>query len=66
MEKIKQISEFSKMFKINIPIEDHFEYYVETLAKSDEFKEIKKLVNEFAGFEKWIIESGYSGIVKFS
>ncbi len=28
MEKIKQISEFSKMFKISIPVESYFDYYI--------------------------------------
>lgn len=37
MEKIKNISEFSKLYKINIPKHDEFEYYIKTLSKSKEY-----------------------------
>lgn len=36
--KIHDVDEFCKLYKINIPIKEEFEYYVETLKKSNEYK----------------------------
>lgn len=54
--------EFAKMFKLNIPVEEHFNYYMVTLSKSPEFSDITDLVNEFADFEKWVKDHGYGHI----
>ena len=37
--KIDDLEEFSKLFKINIPVKEHFKYYLETLSESEEYKE---------------------------
>ena len=36
--KVRDIDEFCKLYKINIPIKEVFEYYIETLKKSKEYK----------------------------
>lgn len=62
MEKIKEITEFAKLFKLNIPIEEHFEYYIQTLSQSFEFKDIHFLVKHYAEFEEWLQKNGYNNV----
>ena len=62
MKKIKEINEFAKLFKLNIPIEEHFEYYIETLSHSYEFKDIVSLVNSYSDFEEWLKENGFNNV----
>jgi hypothetical protein len=65
---IKDTDEFSRLFKINIPVAEEFDYYIQTLSKSEEFSgpivnnKLLKLVEEFAEFEIWVKEQGYSSI----
>jgi hypothetical protein len=62
MNKIKDIREFSKMFNIVIPMEDHFEYYINTLSKSFEFVDLSYSVNKFSEFEEWLTNNSYQNI----
>lgn len=62
MKKIKEITEFAKMFKLNIPVEEHFEYYIHTLSQSFEFKDIAQLINNYSKFEDWLEENGYNNV----
>jgi len=62
MKKIKEIAEFAKLYKLNIPVEEHFEYYIQTLSHSFEFKDISLLVNNYAEFEEWLHENGYNNV----
>ena len=62
MEKIKEISEFAKMFKLNIPVEEHFEYYINTLSHSYEFKDIHALVKNYSEFESWLNEHEFNNV----
>jgi hypothetical protein len=62
MKKIKEVAEFAKMFKLNIPIEKHFEYYIQTLFKSYEFKDIISLVDNYSEFEEWLQKNGYNNV----
>jgi len=62
MKKIKEIAEFAKLFKLNIPVEEHFEYYINTLSKSFEFKDIVLTVNNYSEFEDWLKENGYNNV----
>lgn len=59
--RIKDVEEFSKIFKINIPIKEYFDYYIRTLSKSQEFMNINELVNAFSDLEKYAKSLGYSG-----
>ncbi|MFA5067458.1 MAG: hypothetical protein WC466_05400 [Candidatus Izemoplasmatales bacterium] len=65
MEKIKQISEFSKMFKINIPVESYFDYYIKVLSESFEYKNIYNLVERFSEFEMWVEANGYQNVAHY-
>ena len=62
MKKIKEVTEFAKMFKLNIPVEEHFEYYIHTLSQSFEFKDIVQLINNYSKFEDWLGENGYNNV----
>lgn len=62
MKKINEIAEFAKLFKLNIPVEEHFEYYIQTLSHSFEFKDIVSLVNNYSDFEKWLKDNEYNNV----
>lgn len=62
MKKIKEIKEFAKMFKLNIPVEEHFEYYIQTLSHSFEFKDVIFLVKKYAEFEEWLEKNNYHNV----
>jgi len=59
---VKDIKEFEKLFKLNIPDKKEFQYYIDTLRQSKEYADIDGLVERFAGFEQFIRESGYSSV----
>lgn len=42
---------FQKMFKVPIPVPKHAEYYIETLARSEHFQHVPKLMEEFLAFQ---------------
>jgi len=42
---------FRKLFKIPIPVDEHVHYYINTLAKSEEFAHLPALLDEFKEFE---------------
>lgn len=65
VNKIQDIEEFSKLFKINIPINQHFEYYISTLSKTLEYSDIYKIVNDFAELEQYAISKGYKGVKSY-
>jgi len=65
MKKIKEIAEFSKLFKINIPKHDEFEYYISTLSKSLGFRFINALVEQFAEYEKYVKDEGYENTAQY-
>ena len=62
MNKIKEIDEFAKMFKLNIPVAEHFEYYINTLAQSFEFMDIVSLVNNYSKFEEGLKENEFNNV----
>lgn len=49
---MKDLKEFQKLFKFNFPIEDNYEYYVETLSKSIEFSDLGGLIKDFEQYEQ--------------
>jgi len=54
--KINDIDEFCKLFRINIPVKEDFEYYVDTLKNSQEFKKSlsEETLSKFSDFEQWL------------
>lgn len=68
--KINDIEEFCKLYKINIPVEAEFDYYVKTLKKSKEFDSIDKHklqdnIDSFVELEKFVSENGYSSVREY-
>jgi len=62
--KIKDITEFCKLFRVRIPVEAHFDYYIETLAKSKEFAWVPEKVDQFAELEASLDEETTVGDYK--
>lgn len=58
--KIQDIEEFSKLFKINTPISKHFDYYINTLVKSKEYAHLYALIDDFATLEAFAKFEGYT------
>lgn len=59
--KISDIDEFCKLYKINIPIKDSFEYYIETLKKSNEYLySLEDFIDSYANLEAML--EGTSGV----
>ena len=66
MKKINNISEFQKLFKINIPYEAQVDYYVETLCKSEVFMfRLPDLMENFSKYESDIEASEFESIKKY-
>lgn len=57
---MKDISEFEKLFKVNIPVQQHYEYYIETLRKSEFYAGIGAVAKEFEQYEFDAEAEGYS------
>lgn len=51
---MKDIKGFSKLFGLNIPVHEHFDYYIEQLSKTQKFKDIKSMIPIFEEVEKSI------------
>ena len=67
INKIKDIEEFCKLFKINIPMESEFEYYFDLLKMSKEYYpgELDKKYSIFCQLEELAIEKGYANAFKY-
>ncbi len=52
--RIKDVSEFCKLFRIRIPLEEEFDYYVSVLTQSSEYGYLPGLVEDFAAFEDFL------------
>ena len=50
-KKIKDINEFSRLFRVRIPYEEEYDYYIDTMGRSPEYAWIPKRVEEFAQLE---------------
>lgn len=53
MNKIKDIDEFCRLYKINIPIKEEFDYYIRVLLRSSEYNstDLEKKINDFVQLE---------------
>ena len=58
--KIQDIDEFSKLYKINVPVNKHFDYYIDTLVKSKEYTHILAVIQDFVDLENYAKAMGYS------
>lgn len=62
---MKDVKEFIKLFKVNIPYQPEWKYYTDTLQLSKEYKDLGDLVQAFERFEEWIEANGYSSIRQY-
>ncbi len=62
---MKNIKEFCKLFKVNIPLESESQYYLETLSLSKEYKDITDLANSYTEFENWVERQGYNSVKEY-
>lgn len=60
--KIKDIEEFCKLYKINIPIEKQFKYYIDVLKKSPEYSYLDSTIKSYMDLEAFVIENNYSSV----
>ena len=44
---MKNPKDFTKLFDLNVPVMEHFEYYINQLSKTEKFKDIKYLLTLF-------------------
>lgn len=56
---MKDLAEFEKIFKVTFPVEEHYKYYIDTLAKSPFYAGLPNLVKEFEQYERDVEELGY-------
>lgn len=60
--KISDIEEFCKLYKINIPIEKQFKYYIDVLKKSPEYSYLDSTIKSYMDLEVFVIENNYSSV----
>lgn len=68
--KISDVEEFCKLYKINIPVESEFDYYIETLKRSSEFEnfarhKLQDSIESFVDLEKFVSENGYVNVREY-
>jgi len=56
---MKDIAEFQKLFKLNFPVQENHQYYINTLMCSPFYAGLGLVVEEFEKYEKDIEELGY-------
>jgi hypothetical protein len=44
---MKNSKDFIKLFDLNVPVLEHFDYYIEQMSKTEKFKDIKHLIELF-------------------
>ncbi|MDC0675403.1 hypothetical protein [Nannocystis radixulma] len=57
---VRDVEEFRRLFRLSIPVREHAGYYVETLARSQEYAGLPALVRRFGEFEARMAERGQS------
>jgi len=55
---MKDIAEFEKLFKVNFPVEEHHQYYAETLMRSPFYAGFGGVIKEFEQYERDIEAGG--------
>lgn len=60
--QIKDIEEFCKLYKINIPIEKQFKYYIDVLKKSPEYSYLDSTIKSYMDLEAFVIENNFSSV----
>lgn len=64
--KINDIEEFTKLFKIIIPVQSEFEYYINTLQQSKEYTEkVSEYLELYADLEKFVKQNGFKSVKEY-
>lgn len=56
---MKEVKEFEKLFKLNFPVIDNYQYYINTLSKSEEFEWVEKKLTDFNKYVEDVKQLGY-------
>jgi hypothetical protein len=56
---MKDIKEFQKLFKVNFPVEENHQYYIDTMMRSSFYAGLGNVVKEFEQYERDVEELGY-------
>lgn len=57
---IRDLEEFSRLFRVTLPVHEHAGYYLDTLARSPEYADLPALARRFAAFEARLAARGAS------
>lgn len=49
---MKNNKDFTKLFDLNIPVREHFDYYIDQLSKTEKYKNIRELISLFEEADK--------------
>ena len=68
--KIKNIDEFCKLYKVSIPVNEHFDYYVSILKRSNEFgywpnPKLQKQIDDFIDLERFVEENNFESVTRY-
>lgn len=68
--KIKNIDEFCKLYKVSIPVNEHFDYYVSVLKRSAEFEyypcpKLQVQIDDFVDLEMFVEESNLESVSRY-
>ena len=55
---IRDLEEFRRLFRVNVPVPQHADYYLDTLARSPEFAGLPALRERFVAFEHRLAARG--------
>lgn len=62
---MKQIGEFQTLFKLNFPVEENYEYYINTLMKSPFYAGLGNVIKDFEQYERDIEAQGYVSVKSY-
>jgi hypothetical protein len=54
LDKIKDLEEFARIYKLSLPVPLHAKYYLETLFKSPQYASAVKAMDEYIKFEEYL------------
>jgi hypothetical protein len=58
--------EFCKLFKIKIPVHEHFDYYIDLIQRSGVLSNVYELIEGFNDYSLYVQkDTGYSSVVKY-
>jgi len=65
-KRINDIEEFTKLFKVTIPVESEFEYYIDTLKQSKEYSnKLTANLSLYLSLEEFVEKNGYKSVREY-